>query len=79
MEENQTCGRLTLNGHLAPTCACYEAGWALGKDKVWFELTAWVPGQHGPECECTPCVFAKRILDISAPALKIGCIPVNES
>ena len=28
---DESCGRLTLDGHLDPTCGCYEVGMAKGK------------------------------------------------
>ena len=62
MTNQDDCGRLTLDGHLAPTCGCFEAGYAAGKDKAWFELATWVPGEHNPGCEYRPCIFARRIL-----------------
>lgn len=50
-----SCGRLTLDGHLDPTCGCYEAGYTQGREKLELELEAWKPRIHEPGCECLPC------------------------
>ena len=35
---DQNCGRLTLDGHLSPTCDCCEEGYSRRKYKAWLEL-----------------------------------------
>ena len=57
LPRDETCGRLTLDGHLTPTCRCYEAGYGQGK----LEMQAWKPGDHFDRCGCVPCKFARRI------------------
>ena len=55
----ETCGRLTLDVHLTPTCSCYEEGYSQGKAKL--ELESWKPDGHMEGCGCVPCRFARRI------------------
>ena len=47
LPRDETCGRLTLDGHLTPTCRCYEAGYGQGQGKL--EMQAWKPGDAGME------------------------------
>ena len=52
---DESCGRLTLDGHLDPTCGCYKEGMAQGKQQLKMDLEAWSPGTHPPGCYCLPC------------------------
>ena len=61
----EDCGRLTLDGHLTPTCACYKEGYRQGNTKAWEELETWRPGTHFPGCGCTPCKFAAKLTCIT--------------
>ena len=56
---DESCGCLTLDGHLDPTCGCYEEGIAQGKKQLEMELEAWSPGTHPPGCECLPCRLSR--------------------
>ena len=56
---DESCGCLTLDGHLDPTCGCYEEGIAQGKKQLEMELEAWSPGSHPPGCECLPCRLSR--------------------
>ena len=56
---DESCGCLTLNGHLDPTCGCYEEGMAQGKKQLEMELEAWSPGTHPPGCDCLPCRLSR--------------------
>ena len=59
------CGRLTLDGHLDPTCGCFEEGYALGKKKLEMELESWKPGTHLPGCGCLPCRLFRSWVDLN--------------
>ena len=56
---DESCGCLTLDGHLDPTCGCYEEGMAQGKKQLEMELEAWSPGTHPPGCDCLPCWLSR--------------------
>ena len=62
------CGRLTLDGHLDPTCGCYEEGYAQGKKKLETELEVWKPGTHLPGCGCLPCRPFRSWADLEGEA-----------
>lgn len=57
----ETCGRLTLDGHLPPTCSCYEEGYGQGKKALELEIEAWTPDGHFDGFGCLPCRFVRRI------------------
>ena len=57
----ETCGRLTLDGHLPPTCSCYEDGYVRGKEARDLELETHDPAMHFDGCGCVPCWFVHRI------------------
>ena len=54
LPRDETCGRLTLDGHLTPTCRCYEAGYGQGQGKLELEMQAWKPGDHFDRFGCIP-------------------------
>ena len=56
---DESCGCLTLDGHLDPTCGCYGEGMAQGKKQLEMELEAWSPGTHPPGCDCLPCWLSR--------------------
>ena len=56
---DESCGCLTLDGHLDPTCGCYEEGMAQGKKQLEMELEAWSPGTHPPGCDCLSCRLSR--------------------
>ena len=63
----ETCSRLTLDGHLTPTCSCYEEGYSQGKAKLELGLESCKPDAHMEGCGCVPCRFARRIRHYERP------------
>ena len=64
-------------------CPCYGQGYNHGKDKAYFEIEHWVPGDHGEDCGCRPCVAARQITGklSLAPSkyVKAEAVPVHSS
>ena len=62
---DESCGCLTLDGHLDPTCGCYEEGMAQGKKQLEMELERGVPGLTRPCATAYPagCRGAGRKVD----------------
>ena len=61
---DESCGCLTLDGHLDPTCGCYEEGMAQGKKQLEMELEAWSPRTHPPGCDCLPCRLSRSWAEV---------------
>ena len=65
-EIDQDCGRLTIDGHLWPPCACFATGWTAGKIKAHFETREMTAGHAVATCGCDPCVTARAVLEREA-------------
>ena len=52
----------TCTDPLCVRCDAYGDGYSRGKDKAFFEVQRWIPGQHSALCGCEPCLTVKLIL-----------------
>ena len=43
-------------------CSCFSEGYEAGKEKGYFELENWQPGDHHKGCGCDPCRVARSVL-----------------
>ena len=56
------CGNRPHQPGDVDSCSCFENGYEAGKEKSYFELEHWQPGDHPASCGCQPCVTARSIV-----------------